>query len=144
MKNLIGGLAGALTLNLLHETYKRLDSKAPRVDLVGEEALSKTMKLSGLKPPTGKDLYTATLLADVITNALYYALIGAGNKKYTMLRAAVLGTTAGVGALVLTKRLGLRDAPITRSGRTKVLTAAWYLIGALAAGFTIRALENKA
>jgi hypothetical protein len=34
MKNLIGGLAGALALNLLHETYKQFDSKAPRVDLV--------------------------------------------------------------------------------------------------------------
>src|SRR5690242_21880961 len=130
MKSLLGGLVGALTLNLLHETYKRIDPKAPRVDLVGEEALSKITALSGLKPPTGNDLFTATLAADVITNALYYSLIGAGNKKHTILRAAVLGTTAGVGTVVLTKRFGLSDAPVTRSNRTKVLTTVWYLIGA--------------
>ena len=101
------------------------------------------IKLLRLKPPTGNNLYTATLVADVISNALYYALIGTGNKKNTMLRAAVLGTAAGAGALILTKRLGLSDAPVTRSNRTKVLTATWYLIGALTAGVAIRALRDK-
>jgi hypothetical protein len=143
MKNLLGGLAGALALNLLHETYKRLDAKAPRVDLVGEEALSKVMEHAGYEPPAGNNLFATTLTADVISNALYYALIGAGNKKNILLRAAVLGTTAGIGALVLTKPLGLSDAPVTKSGRTKLLTIAWYLTGAMTAGVVIRALKNK-
>lgn len=142
MKNLLGGLAGAVTLNFLHETYKRLDSKAPRVDLVGEEALSKTMEHLDYEAPAGNSLFTVTLIADVISNALYYSLIGVGNKKNIMRRAAVLGTMAGIGAVVLTKPLGLSDAPVTRSSRTKALTVILYLTGALTAGFTIRALKK--
>jgi len=143
MKNLLGGLVGALSLNVLHETYKRLDAKAPRVDLVGEEALSKVIEHAGYAPPTGDKLFTATLAADVISNALYYSLIGIGNKKDILLRAAVLGTAAGFGALVLTKPLGLSDAPVTKSSRTKLLTVGWYLTGAMVAGVVIRALKNK-
>ncbi len=140
MKNLLGGLVGALALNILHETYKRMDSKAPRVDLIGEEALSKTIKRAGYKPPAGNKLFTATLAADVISNAFYYSLIGIGKKKNIMARAAILGTTAGAGALVLTKPLGLSDAPIKRSNRTKALTIVWYLTGAIVAGAAIQAL----
>ncbi len=56
MKNLLGGFAGALALNLLHETFKQLDAKAPRIDLVGEEALSNTIKSLGKQPPAGNTL----------------------------------------------------------------------------------------
>lgn len=142
MKNLLAGLAGAVALNILHETYKRLDEKAPRIDLVGEEALSKAIKQTGNQPPAGDKLFTATLAADVISNTLYYSLIGMGNKKNIMLRAAMLGTVAGIGALTLTKRLGLSDAPVTKSTKTKMLTVAWYFAGAMVTGFTIRALKN--
>ena len=142
MKNLLGGLAGAIALNLLHETYKRIDAKAPRIDLVGEEALSKAIELTGKQPPTGNNLYTATLAADIASNALYYSLIGNGDKRNILLRGAVFGMAAGVGALVLTKPVGLSDAPVTRTGKTKVLTVAWYLTGALVTALTIRALDK--
>ena len=142
MKNLLGGLAGALALNLLHETYKRFDDDAPRVDLIGEEALSKIIKKTGNEPPKGNDLYTATLAGDIFSNALYYSLIGYGKKKNIISRGAVLGVVAGVGALTLTKPLGLNDAPVNRSSKTKVLTVAWYLAGAVITAFTIRALDK--
>lgn len=142
MKNLIGGLAGALALNLLHETYKRLDANAPRVDLVGEEALSKIIKKLGKQPPTGNNLYAATLGADVVSNALYYSLIGYGNKNNIMLRATLFGIAAGVGALTLTKPLGLSNAPVTRTTKTEVLTVTWYLAGALVTALTIRTLNK--
>lgn len=142
MKNLIGGLAGALALNLLHETYKRLDADAPRVDLMGEEALSKIIKKLGKQPPTGNNLYAATLGADVVSNALYYSLIGYGNKNNIMLRATLFGIAAGVGALTLTKPLGLSNAPVTRTTKTEVLTVTWYLAGALVTALTIRTLNK--
>jgi hypothetical protein len=142
MKNLLGGLAGALALNILHETYKQFDTKAPRVDLVGEEALYKIIKSLGKQPPTGKSLYTATLGADIVSNAVYYSLIGRGNMKNVIPRAIILGTAAGVGALSLPKPLGLSDAPVTRTATTKVLTVTWYLAGALVAAFAIRAFKK--
>jgi hypothetical protein len=91
MNNLLGGLVGALALNILHETYKRIDSKAPRVDIIGEEALSKTIERVGYKPPAGNKLFTATLVADVVSNALYYSLIGIGKKKNVMVPHELLG-----------------------------------------------------
>ena len=101
-----------------------------------------SLSLAGYEPPAGDKLFAATLIADVISNALYYSLIGIGTKKNILLRAAALGTAAGVGALVLTKPLGLSDAPVTKSGRTKLLTIAWYLTEAMTAGVVMRALKK--
>jgi hypothetical protein len=143
MKNLLGGFAGALALNLLHESYKRFDAKAPRIDLVGEEALSNAFESLGKKPPAGNILYATTLGADILSNTLYYSLIGLGNRKKIMRRALVLGVAAGVGALALTKPLGLSDAPLTRTNRTKLLTIALYFTGAIVAAYTIRALKKR-
>lgn len=143
MKNLLGGFAGALALNLLHEAYKKLDAKAPRIDLVGEEALSNVFESLGKKPHAGNILYATTLGADILSNTLYYSLIGLGNRKKIMRRASVLGVAAGVGAIALTKPLGLSDAPLTRTNRTKLLTIALYFTGAIVAAYTIRELEKQ-
>jgi hypothetical protein len=143
MKNFIGGLAGAIVLNVLHEGYKRLDRQAPRVDLVGQEALTNTSQVLGVKPPVGYKLFAATLGADIASNAMYYSLIGSGKTKNILLRGAALGIAAGVGALVLTKPMGLDDKPVTKTTRTKALTVAWYLAGGVVAALTIRALKQK-
>jgi hypothetical protein len=142
LKNLLGGLAGAVALNILHETVRRFDHDAPRVDLIGEEGLTKLAGKANIKAPKGDKLYAATLAGDIISNALYYSTIGAGNKKYVLLRGAGLGLAAGIGALTLTKPLGLSDAPVTRTDKTKVLTVAWYLTGGLVTALTIKALRK--
>jgi hypothetical protein len=143
VKNFIGGLAGAVALNILHETVRRFDHNAPQVHLVGEEALSKSIKSAGLEPPTGNALYAATLAGDIVSNALYYSLIGAGKKKNLLWRGAGYGLAAGIGALTLTKPLGLSDAPVTKTTETKVLTVAWYLFGGLVAAATIKAMRKS-
>jgi hypothetical protein len=142
MKSILGGIAGAAVLNLLHESIRRIDHFAPRVDLVGEEALTKLTKAAGATPLTGNARYGATLAGDIVSNALYYALIGAGPKKYLLPRGAAYGLAAGLGALTLTKPLGLSDAPVNRSKRTQAMTVAYYLIGGLVAACVIRALKK--
>jgi len=131
INNITAGLAGAVVLNILHESAKRFFPNAPRVDLVGEEALTGILESAGVEPPQGNALYAATLASDVVSNALYYSLIGQGKKKNVLLRGAGIGLAAGIGALTLTKPLGLNDAPVNRTNTTKVLTVAWYLIGGL-------------
>ncbi|MCF0058537.1 hypothetical protein [Dyadobacter sp. CY356] len=143
IENIAGGLAGALALNILHESYKRLDSEAPRVDLVGEEALTKTVESVGLKAPKGEKLFGLTLAADVISNAVYFSAIGVGKKKNLLFRGAGYGLAAGLGAVLLTKPLGLNDAPVTKTTKTKILTVAWYLAGGLVTALTIQALKGK-
>jgi hypothetical protein len=142
LKNLIGGFAGAVALNILHEAVKRLDHDAPRIDLVGEEAIAKGMKVAGLEPPTGDSLFTAALAGDLISNALYYSTIGAGNKENLLLRGAAIGLGAGIGALTLTEPMGLSDAPITKTDKTKALTVAWYVFGGVITGLTIKLLRK--
>lgn len=138
INNISAGLAGAVVLNILHESAKRFFPNAPRVDLVGEEALSDILESAGTEPPKGNALYVATLAADVVSNALYYSLIGEGKKENVLLRGAGIGLAAGIGALTLTKPLGLNDAPVNRTNTTKALTVAWYLIGGLVTALVIK------
>jgi len=142
IKNLLGGLAGAVALNILHETVKRYYHDAPRVDLVGEEAITKLSKAANIEPPKGDNLYLATLAGDIVSNALYYSTIGTGKSKYIIARGLGLGMAAGIGALQLTEPLGLSDAPVTRTTQTKALTVAWYIFGGLVAALTIKALRK--
>jgi hypothetical protein len=141
VKNIIGGVAGAIILNLVHETAKRISNKAPRVDLIGEEALSKTVAAAGITPPTGNKLFLTTLAADVTSNAAYFAMIGKGDRDNIMLRGAGYGIMAGLGAIGLTKPLGLDDKHVNKTDETKILTVAWYLIGGLAAALVIKNLK---
>jgi hypothetical protein len=143
VKALIGGFAGAIALNILHETVKKLNPDAPRVDLVGEEALSKGLDAIGINPPTGDALYAATLAGDVISNGLYYTAIGFGSRKHLWTCAAVTGLTAGLGAIALPGPMGLDDKPVTRTDTTKVLTVGWYLFGALVTAAVLTKLQEK-
>ncbi|MCE6987938.1 hypothetical protein [Dyadobacter sp. CY323] len=138
IRSLAGGLAGALVLNLIHETAKRFSSKAPRINMVGEEALTKSLNAVGVSAPTGNALFNTTLAADIASNTMYYAMIGKGPKKHLLLRGAGYGLFAGLGAVGLTQKLGLSDKPVTKTTETKVMTVAWYLLGGLAAAFVIQ------
>jgi len=140
--SIIGGIAGAVALNLLHQAVKQFDHEAPRVDLVGEEAITKGLEKAGMTPPTGNTLFTVTMAADLVSNAAYYSLIGAGKKKQLPYIGAIAGLAAGIGALTLTKPMGLSDAPVTRTDKTKVLTMAWYTFGGIVAGSLMKLLRK--
>lgn len=135
--SLLGGLTGALVLNALHESVRQIDNDAPRIDLVGEEAVNKLREAAGAAPLQGKDLYATALSADVLSNALYYSLIGL-NSKHALKTGLLTGAAAGVGAICLTEKVGLNDAPINRNNQARALTVAYYTIGGLAAACAIK------
>lgn len=141
IRNIVGGISGAVVLNLVHEAAKRLSHKAPQIDQMGEEALSKTVEAVGLEAPTGKALTVSTLAADLASNAGYYAMIGKGDRDTILLRGAGYGLMAGLGAIGLAKPLGLDERPVTKTDETKLLTVAWYLLGGLAAALVIKNLR---
>lgn len=141
---LIGGLAGAVSLNLLHETYRQFDKDAPKIHLIGEEALTKIVKAVNLPTPaTQQELYQWTLAGDVISNAGYYSLIGIGRNKNLLKRGLLLGFAAGVGAVFMPEKIGLNNAPSNRTTETKVLTVLWYTLGGLTAVGVIKLLRKK-
>ncbi|MEJ5962007.1 hypothetical protein [Pedobacter immunditicola] len=143
VKNLISGLAGAIALNILHETLKKEKSNVPRIDLLGEEALQKTLRHFGTSIDQKKDLYKATLAGDVLSNTFYYSLIGAGNPAYLWPRAIFLGLSAGIGAVKLPEPMGLNPEPVAKTDQVKVLTVGYYVFGAVVTALALKLLSNK-
>ncbi len=143
INSLIGGFAGALALNVIHESARQLSSDAPQIQKIGEEAVVKLSKTAGVNSPKGNQLYATTLIGDIVSNGLYYSAIGIGSAKNRWLSALSLGLTAGTGALKLTKPLGLNDQPVNKNERTQAMTIAWYVIGALVTAAVINTLEKK-
>lgn len=142
IRNLLAGLAGATALNVLHESLKKKSPDMPRVDLLGEDALQKTLNYFGGSIDSKENLYKATLAGDVVGNTLYYSLIGTGNQKFLWPKAIFMGLSAGIGAITLPEPLGLDPEPVAKNNQVKVLTVAYYLLGAVVTGLVLNAMRK--
>lgn len=132
-RSLTAGFAGAVALTALHETARRLRPQdAPRMDVLGERGLRKLLRLEDLPQPDHETAYSATMLGDVLSNGLYYSLVGSG--RHSLGRGVGLGVLAGVGGVLLPGPLGLGTAPSRRTPQTEIMTVAWYTVGGLVAG----------
>ncbi|MBC8051691.1 MAG: hypothetical protein H7Y13_01360 [Sphingobacteriaceae bacterium] len=138
-----GGLAGACALTLMHEIVKRLDSEAPRMDLMGMQAVKKGLNKADAVVPDSKNLYRIALAGDLISNTIYYSLGVAGKRKYIWPKGALAGAAAGLGAIFLPKSIGLNPAYSSRTLKTKAFTTGLYLIGGLVASAVAKKLENN-
>ncbi|GAB3300532.1 hypothetical protein [Hymenobacter tenuis] len=126
------GFAGALVLTLVHETMRQVRPiDAPRMDILGERGLRKLLFKANAPQPDADTAYGLTMLGDLVSNGLYYSLVGTGSGVWW--RGAALGLAAGVGGVVLPGPLGLGDGPSNRTTQTKAMTVAWYLLGGLVA-----------
>ena len=141
-KSLLSGLAGAVALNVLHETVRQFVPQAPRADILGMRSIKKGFQKAGEQPPTGNTLYGLAILGDVTSNALYYSLVGVSPKQ-PLLTGAVLGALAGVGAVTLPGPMGLGEAPTTRTPSTVAMTIGWYLFGGLVTGVVYRTVSQR-
>jgi hypothetical protein len=137
----VGGLAGAAALTIINQGVSQVDKEAPRLDLLGMNAVAKVakprMSLSDNK------FFPLALGGDLISNSLYYAMAKGKTPQQTLLRGALLGLGAGISALVLPQRMGLNASLVNRTTKTKVMTVAWYIIGGLVAASAINLLESK-
>jgi len=142
LPSLAAGFAGAIALTALHEVARRLrPHDAPRMDVLGERGLRKLLNLADLPQPTEGVAYSATMLGDILSNGLYYTLVGSGPRSLP--RGLLLGATAGVGGVVLPGPLGLGEAPSSRTPQTQAMTVAWYTVGGLVAGAVAQALRHR-
>src|SRR5919112_4945504 len=138
LKALGSGLVGAFALTLVHETARRYIDDAPRMDVVGMRAITKTLRAVDVEPPV--PLHEAALVGDIAANSLYYGLVGLGEPEDGVRNGALLGLGAGVAAVYLPEPLGLGRQPAKNSAETNLLTVAFYLLGGLAAGAAYQAL----
>lgn len=143
VRALLSGLTGAATVNLLNEGARRVSQHAPRMEVIGERALQRSLRLADVKPPRGRALYRWALAGDVAGNTFYYSLAGLGSRRGARRRGAVLGLLAGLGAVFLTKPLGLGRQPDEDTPVTQALTVAWYTAAGIAAGAASHALSGS-
>lgn len=138
------GLAGALALNLVHETARRLIPHAPRMDVIAMRAISRPLRTYLHKgPPPQPQLRRWALLGDLVSNTAYFSLVGATSRRNRFMAGLGLGLLAGIGAAVLPRPLGLGPQPGQRTPWTQLLTVLWYVIGGWVAAEAADGFEHK-
>lgn len=139
IKNIAAGLIGSVALNILHESVRKNVNNAPEINLLGAEAVNKTLSQYGRPIQDPDDLHKVTLELDLIANAAYYSAIGSSG-KYIWPKAIAMGLSAGIGALKLPKPLGLDPSPVTETTQKQVLTVGYYLFGALVTALALKTI----
>jgi hypothetical protein len=140
---LISGTAGAVSLNVIHETARHTLPHAPQVQAIGMRALANMFRAADESPPPRDQLYWLTLVGDLISNALYYSLVGTDEPRKIWRRGALLGAAAGVGAVVLPAPMGLGRQPGTKTPYTQIMTFLWYLLGGVVAAAVASAFARS-
>lgn len=130
---LMAGAAGAVALNLVHQSAQAVTDDAPRMDVVGRRAIAAGLEASGRNVPDTPTLQRWALAGDLVANSLYYAAVAIGSKSGVWSRGLGLGLAAGIGALVLPQRMGLGEPPRSHRVSNQIMTVAWYTIGGVAA-----------
>ncbi len=140
LPSLVAGFSGAIALTILHETVRHLRPQdAPRMDVLGMRGLRKLLGKADLPQPDRDTLFDLTMAGDVLSNGLYFTLVGSG--RHALRRGLLLGVAAGAGGVLLPGPLGLGEAPSNRTPQTQAMTVAWYTVGGLVAGAVARALR---
>lgn len=139
---LIGGLAGAIGITLIHELTRKLYDDAPRLDKLGEQALQKVMHKTTDEAPPQKELYGPAMAGDLIANALYYGIAAAGT-KHPVKTAGFLGISAGLGAISLPSKMGLNEEYAAGTLQKKIITVGLYTLGGIIAGSVVNWIRKK-
>ena len=141
-KAIVSGFVGACAVTLVNETVRQFVKDAPRLDVLGKRAIAYPLMKMGQEPPPDKELYWITMGSDIVSNSLYYSLIGLGEEENALKNGTYLGLLAGFGAVVLSEPLGLGEEPVNRTRNTEIMTVFWYLTGGLAAAATYKMLSE--
>jgi hypothetical protein len=145
--SLVAGLAGAVAVNVLHESIRKAKggnpspADAPRLDRLGQDALAGGMRSIGLRPPAaGPKRYWTALAGDIATNAVLYALTT--SRRNPLTGGGASGLLAGTMGLLLPRLVGLNHhAGTTKKARAMTFTD--YAVGGLVSGAVLKALSKR-
>lgn len=139
----VSGTAGAVFLTVLHETARQIIPHAPRVDVLGMRAIARSMRAVDQTPPAQDQLYWLAMAGDLVSNSLYYSVVGFGDARHTWRRGILLGAAAGLGAVLLPRPMGLGRQPDQQTPATQIMTFMWYFLGGIVAAATARTLDSS-
>ena len=134
-RSLIGGLAGASVLTLMHQFLKNNLDDAPRMDLLGEEALDRGLDVIGVAPLEHEKAQKVTLAGDLILNTLFFS--AAATTISSCSKGTLLGIAAGLGGIYLPEKMGLNPEHSNKNLNTKIMTVGLYALGGYVAGKVI-------
>jgi hypothetical protein len=140
---IISGLAGAIAVNIINETTRQFTENAPRLDILGKRAIAYPLMEAKIEPPPNSQLYWIALGGDIVSNSLYFSLVGLGELKNAYRNGALLGLAAGIGAVVLPEKIGLGEEMTARTRETELMTVGWYLAGGLAAAAVYQTISDE-
>jgi len=143
LASLAGGLAGAITVTVLHEMFRKVNpSSAPRLNKLGEQATQKLAKISGSHLPEGNKLYSTSMAGSILANTLTYSLAGLTGKR-PFSAGTLLGAAMGWGAVKLPPKMGLKSQYSAGSPTKRWTTLALYIAGGLVASAVTRSLKKR-
>ena len=140
VKGLISGLTGAITLTAIHQWLKNNVKDAPRVDMLGVQAIESIFEKLNIDKPSKRTLYNLSLAGDILFNTFYYSSVAKGKKP--LLKGALLGTGVGSSVITLPGTFNLNENLSSRNMTQGLLSFAIYFIGGLAAAGTYKAIEG--
>lgn len=134
--SLVGGIAGAAAVTAVNETVRQFVPKAPHLELLGIRAVRKLFIKSDEPVPDSTSVYGIAMSGELMANASYYSLAGT-----SVTRGVLLGLAAGLGGVFLPEKMGLGDAPTSRTLTTQIMTVGYYVLGGIVAAKTARLLS---
>lgn len=141
--SMLAGAAGATALTFIHQSARSMTPHAPRMDVLGKRVLRNAHQRLGGDAPSDHDLERQALAGDIVANAAYYSLVGAGDRSLVWARGVALGLAAGLGAIFLPSRIGIGDPPNAERRDTQLMTVAWYLAGGVVAAAAFAAQDGE-
>ena len=96
-----GGLAGATTISLIGETLRKLDGQHPGANGLTHKKLKKRFKKAKTKKSKKSREQYVKLAGDLLGAASVLGFTSLGKRKNAVLRGALLGVAAGLGAVLL-------------------------------------------
>jgi hypothetical protein len=143
ISSLAGGFAGAVAVTLLNEIIRKFDKGAPRIDLLGQEAVAEVHKEMHTEVPAKNQLYTEALMGDLLSNTIYFSIAGT-NDKHTEIQGGMQGVMAGLGAVYAPGILNALSVEHTAgTDKKKALTTAYYFIGGMVAAEVMKLVDEK-
>ena len=97
----------------------------------------------GIGSPRGLPLKILALVGSLVSNSMFYGLVGLGRPRTAWLRGGALGLAMGVGALSLPAAFGAGEKATRRTPTAKAATLAWYVVGGILAALAFAASHTN-
>lgn len=140
------GLVGSAVLEAASSLLRALAPVAPRLDLLGEDTVSRLYRAAGARPPPLERRRHLAFAGSLLVDGALLGLVTRGNPRMPWARGLSIGGLMALAATRLPPLLGVARGT-SRSSRaprgTPWLTLGLYAIGGLAAAMVTRALARR-